>query len=103
SIGIEWLFYFSFPLTMAILRSVRTAAIAWLLLCPIAILGKSYYSQNFGGQLNEFGALYLLSHAHYFALGFLILHLKRAGLPLAKTRIQRQACGSAFLAILAAT
>lgn len=103
SIGIEWLFYFLFPMMLALIRNIPSAVIAWIILCPIAILGKTYYQQSFDSQLGEFGALYLLSHAHYFVLGFLILHLTNAGLPLAKSNQQRQLCGLVFTATLATT
>lgn len=103
SIGIEWLFYFLFPMMLAMIRNIPTAVIAWLILCPIAVLGKIYFQQTFDGQLSEFGALYLLSHAHYFVLGFLLLHLSKAGLPIATSKLHRHTCGLAFVATLAVT
>lgn len=103
SIGIEWLFYFSFPMLLALIRTVKAAALAWLLLCTIAVISKEYLKHSFGGELSDFGALNLLAHSQYFILGLLILHATRAGLPTASTSAQRNGLGLAFLVALACT
>ncbi len=103
SIAIEWLFYFMFPLLLSSIRTVRSAAFAWVVLCLIATLSKRYLQDSFDGQLNEFASLNVLVHSQYFILGLLILHLSRAGMPTARNAMQRQAVGVAFLALLACT
>lgn len=103
SIGIEWLFYFMFPMLLSTIRTAKSAAFAWVVLCLIATLSKGYLQESFDGQLNEFASLNVLVHSQYFILGLLILHLSRAGMPTARNAIQHQAVGIAFLALLACT
>nr|WP_310353904.1 hypothetical protein [Pseudomonas sp. BE134] len=58
------------------IRGWRSALAAWLLLCTIAVMGRSYFTQFVGGELRVFGLLYFLSHAQYFVVGLFIFHIR---------------------------
>lgn len=103
SIGVEWVFYAFFPLMIALIRGWRSALVAWLLLCSIAVLGRTYFSQYVGGELRVYGLLYFLSHAHYFVIGLFLFHLFECFPIKAEQGHIRQVSGVAFVLTLGAT
>lgn len=103
SIGIEWMFYFLFPMLLALVRSVKAAATGWLLLCTVAVLTRAYLQSSYEGQLNEFGSLNFLAHGQYFMLGLMIMHLHRRWKIQADASVQRHVVGTTFIVVLAST
>ncbi|WP_312916343.1 acyltransferase family protein [Stutzerimonas kunmingensis] len=103
SIGVEWIFYALFPMMAALIKGWRSALFASLLLCLIAVLGRSYFSHFVGGELRVFGLLYFLSHAHYFMIGIMLFHLYKAFPHGISQRFTRTVSGIAFVVTMVGT
>lgn len=100
SIGIEWLFYAFFPVFIAVIRSWKSAVLAWAVLCTLAVFSVRFLATAAGGELRTFGLLGFMAHAHYFVVGLLLALLYKNARVLA---IPKQLSGALFIAVLAAT
>lgn len=70
SLGIECLFYVFFPFLICLIRSLRSAAVAWSILCLVAVIGRPFFQQASNNHsLQDFGNLFFLSHLQFFIAG----------------------------------
>ena len=73
SIGVEWMFYVSFPLMIAILTRPWHCLIVAIIFSLVAVIGQGFYSSYLNGALREFSLLFFLSHVQYFVVGIAVL------------------------------